>query len=183
MPPTRYVALLRGINVGGNNLIKMVALKEAFGSRGFEDVATYIQSGNVLFETPKPQRGLESDIEGMLSETFQIPVSVVLRSHKQLAAIVADAPSGFGSDPAKYRSDVVFLKAPLTAKAALKGVTTREGVDEVTAGNGVLYLSRLMSRATQSRLNRIATLPAYKSMTIRNWNTTTKVLALLNARA
>jgi uncharacterized protein (DUF1697 family) len=56
-------------------------------------------------------------------------------------------------------------------------------VDEVTAGRGVIYMSRLKARATQSRLNRVASLPAYKSMTIRNWNTTTKLLALLDARS
>ena len=179
----RYVALLRGINVGGKNLIKMPALKAAFEEDGFWDVATYIQSGNVLFETSRSKRDLARDIEAVLEATFRLPLLVVVRSHAQLAGVVAGAPKGFGRDPEAYRYDVVFLKEPLTASAAMKGLTTKEGVDAVAAGKGVLYFSRLTARATQSRLNRVASIPAYKSMTIRNWNTTTKLLALLDARA
>jgi uncharacterized protein (DUF1697 family) len=179
----RYVALLRGINVGGKNLIGMPALKTCFEDAGFDDVETYIQSGNVLFETTRPKKDLALEIEKKLERTFRLPLVVVVRSHKQLAGIVSSAPKGFGRDPAAYRYDVVFLKEPLTPAAAMKDITTKDGVDAVTTGKGVLYFSRLTARATQSRLNRVASIPAYKSMTIRNWNTTTKLLALLDARS
>ena len=177
----RYVALLRGINVGGKNLIKMTALKQCFEGRGFEDVSTYIQSGNVLFVPPKrvSRKELVRDVEAMLSDTFGVPLSVVLRSRTEMTAVVATAPKGFGREPAKYRYDVVFLKEPLTAAATMKQISMKEGVDQAWTGKGVIYLSRLTSRATSSRLNRIASLPIYKSMTIRNWNTTTKLLSLL----
>jgi uncharacterized protein (DUF1697 family) len=98
-----------------------------------------------------------------------------------MRSIIDRAPKGFGTEPAKYRYDVVFLKPPLTAKSAIKDISTKEGVDRIWAGTGVLYMSRLDSRATQSRLNRVASLPLYKHMTIRNWNTTTKLVALLDA--
>jgi uncharacterized protein (DUF1697 family) len=179
----RYVALLRGINVGGKNLIGMPALKACFEDTGFDEVSTYIQSGNVLFETSRAKRGLADAIEAKLEKAFELPLVVVVRSHAQLKAVVSDRPKGFGRDPAKYRYDVAFLKEPLTAAAGMKGVTTKEGVDVVTAGKGVIYMSRLAERAAQSRLNKVASLPQYKSMTIRNWNTTTKLLALLDARA
>ena len=182
MPVTRYVALLRGINVGGKNLVSMPALKACFESGGFAGVATYIQSGNVLFETARGKRDLASEIEAMLLRDFGLPLVVVLRSHTQLAAIVGGAPKGFGKQPDRYLSDVVFLKEPLRAHAAIKDIPARERVDTVFAGNRVLYLSRLKAKAAQSRLNRIASLPIYKSMTIRNWNTTTKLLTLLDAR-
>ena len=65
----------------------------------------------------------------------------------------------------------------------MKSVSTREGVDQAWEGDGVLYFSRLIERATQSHLSRIAGLPVYQDMTIRNWNTTTKLLALMDARA
>ena len=100
-----------------------------------------------------------------------------------MRAIVDRSPKGFGTEPATYRYDVVFLKPPLTAKIAIKDVSTKEGVDRIWAGTGVLYMSRLDSRATQSRLNRVASLPIYKNMTIRNWNTTTKLAELLEAKA
>jgi len=168
-----YVALLRGINVGGKNLIKMPALKACLEAGGFEDVVTHIQSGNVLFRAAGSGSALAGRIEEMLSKTFDYRASVVLRSHTQMIAIVEGAPDGFGANPAAYRYDVIFLKEPLTARAALKKVPTKQDVDEAYAGRGVLYFSRLISRAAQSHLSRVVSMPIYQSMTIRNWNTTT----------
>jgi uncharacterized protein (DUF1697 family) len=176
----QYVALLRGINVGGRNLIGMPALKACFEELGFQNVRTYIQSGNVLFEAAgSDQAKLTKQIEESLSETFNYESRVVLRSRKQMKDVVTHAPDGFGSDPATYRYDAIFLKEPLTAAQAMKSVKTKEGVDQAFAGKGVLYFSRLISRATQSQLARIITMPVYQSMTIRNWNTTTKLLHML----
>ena len=175
-----YVALLRGINVGGKNLIKMIDLKLCLEDVGFKDVHTYIQSGNVLFSAAgSDQVKLTKEIEDALSKTFTYESRVVVRSRKQMKDIVTHAPKGFGSDPATYRYDVIFLKEPLSAAKAMKSVATKEGVDQAFAGKGVLYFSRLSSRATQSKLARIITLPMYQSMTIRNWNTTTKLLSML----
>ena len=177
----KYVALLRGINVGGKNLIKMTDLKACFEALGLEDVSTYIQSGNVLFSADRSEQArLTIQIEEALSKTFNYKSRVVLRSHKQMKEIVARAPKSFGNDPATYRYDVIFLKAPLTAVEAMKTVTAKEGVDQAFAGQGVLYFSRLISKASQSHLTRIIGMPVYQDMTIRNWNTTTKLLSLMD---
>jgi uncharacterized protein (DUF1697 family) len=179
---TPYVALLRGINVGGKNLIGMAALKSCLEEHGFRDVATYIQSGNVVFRAGGSERAkLAPRIEAALAATFGGRLAVVVRSRVELKAIVESAPEGFGGQPSKYRYDVVFLKEPLTARAALSGVPLKEGVDEARAGPGVLYLSKRIAKASQSRLSRVSGLPIYQSMTIRNWNTTTKLLAMLEA--
>jgi uncharacterized protein (DUF1697 family) len=177
----QYVALLRGINVGGKNLIKMLALKACFEDLGFEEVRTYIQSGNVLFSATGSNATLMKQIETALSRTFDYESRVVVRSRKQMKEIVTNAPKGFGSDPATYRYDVIFLKEPLTAVRAMKSVTTKEGVDQAFAGKGVLYFSRLISKATQSHLTRIISMPVYQSMTIRNWNTTKKLLDMMES--
>lgn len=175
-----YVALLRGINVGGSNLIRMAALKASFDAQGHGDVATYIQSGNVLFTSrASNQRTLARQIETALSETSSYSSRVVVRSHAQMKRIVAAAPDGFGSRPALYRYDVIFLKDPLTADQAMKTVTARPGVDRACPGDGVLYFSRLISRASQSYFSRIVGTPSYQNMTIRNWNTTSKLLELM----
>ena len=178
----RYVALLRGINVGGKNLIRMADLKACFQENGFEDATTYIQSGNVIFGSGESNLSELTDrIERMLAANFDYEARVVLRSRKQMRSIVERAPGGFGDDATRYRYDVIFLKAPLTARTAMRSVLIKEGVDRAHAGRGVLYFSRLTSRATQSRLSRIASMPVYQSMTIRNWNTTTKLLKLLES--
>ncbi len=176
-----HVALLRGINVGGKNLIKMPELKACFEAGGFDSVVTYIQSGNVLFRAAGSGPVLARRIETMLGKTFDhYQAWAVVRSRSQMRSIVEKAPDGFGADPRAYLYDVVFLKEPLTASAALGKVSTREDVDEVFAGRGVLYFSRLRSLAARSRLNRVASLPIYQSMTIRNWNTTTRLLRMMD---
>jgi uncharacterized protein (DUF1697 family) len=175
------VALLRGINVGGKNLIKMADLKACFEAEGFSRVATYIQSGNVLFTSAGPGAALGRRIEAALGRTFGYRASVVLRTRAQLESVVERAPAGFGRQPAVFRYDVIFLKEPVTAAAAMKSVRAREGVDQVQAGRGVLYVSRLIARASQSQLARITGMPVYQHMTIRNWNTTTKLLQLMEA--
>jgi uncharacterized protein (DUF1697 family) len=184
MAGRQYLSLLRGINVGGKNIIKMTALKACFEGIGFADVATYIQSGNVLFVTPEEdETRLTADIESALSETFSYKSRVVVVPHGQLKKTVQDAPRGFGDDQTQYRYDVIFLRRPVSASEAMKSVSTREGVDQAWEGDGVLYFSRLIERATQSHLSRIVGLPVYQDVTIRNWNTTTKLLALMDARA
>jgi uncharacterized protein (DUF1697 family) len=179
---TGYVALLRGINVGGKNPIKMTELQACFEEQGFRDVSTYIQSGNVVFASDATRLAeLVTRIERMLEASFDYKASVAVRSRTQMRAVVERAPAGFGTDPNRYRSDVIFLKPPLTARAAMKSVRTKEGVDEAFPGTGVLYFARLTSRASQSQLSRLVGMPVYQSMTIRNWNTTTKLLQLVDA--
>jgi uncharacterized protein (DUF1697 family) len=181
---TQYLALLRGINVGGKNIIRMTDLKGCFEEAGFGDVATYIQSGNVLFSAPaKAESGLAAAIEKALSRAFNYNSRVVVVSHEQLRTAVKKAPRAFGAEPAKYRYDVIFLRPKLTAKEAMKSVSTKEGVDQAWAGERVLYFSRLIEKATASHLSRLVSMPVYQEMTIRNWNTTTKLLGMMDARA
>jgi uncharacterized protein (DUF1697 family) len=179
MATTRYVALLRGINVGGKNPVPMVALREAIEEGGFDDVRTYIQSGNVLFSTDRPARELEDAVEAILEKRFKIPILVVVRSERQMRAVLAKAPKGFG-DPATHHSDAIFLKAPLTSAKAMEVVHQREGVDQAWEGTGVLYFQRLSAKRTQSKMSKIVGTPTYKQMTIRSWQTTKKLVELLD---
>lgn len=179
----QYIALLRGINVGGNHIIRMADLKACFMEMGFQDVRTYIQSGNVLFYTNSSQKPpqIADTIEKNLSSQFDYTSQVMLVSHDHMKKVVAGAPSGFGQQPDLYRYDVLFLKTPLTAAKALKDIQLRENIDNAQGGDGVVYFSRLISKAGQSYLNKLIPLPVYQQMTIRNWNTTSKLLALAGA--
>jgi uncharacterized protein (DUF1697 family) len=180
MADIQYLALLRGINVGGNNIIKMADLKACFENMGFTEVVTYIQSGNVLFKSAeKDKLKLTNKIEKVLSERFNYKSRIVTVTHKELRNIVDGAPKAFGEDLDTYRCDVIFLKEPLTPGEAMKNASTKEDVDKAYKGKYVLYFSRLTSKASQSHLARIIKLPVYQNMTIRNWNTTTKLLALM----
>ena len=175
-----YVALLRGINVGGKNIIKMTDLKACVKSLGLENVETYIQSGNVLFHTGEAdQARLESRLERGSLTAFRYDFTCRgAFGWAQTKTTITQAPPGFGSEPDTYCYDVISLKQPLTSSEAMKSITTKEGVDQAFGGEEVLYFSRLASRASQSRLARIMGMPIYQSMTIRNWNTTTKLARL-----
>lgn len=179
----QYLALLRGINVGGKNIIKMTDLKASFEAMGFSEVKTYIQSGNVLFQSDEKDKvALTNRIEKALSSQFRFEARIVTVAHKELASIVREAPDGFGGDGKSYRYDVIFLKEPLTPREAMKSVSVKAGVDTAHAGKQALYFSRLIAKASQSHLTKIIGLPVYQNMTIRNWNTTTKLLALMEGK-
>lgn len=178
----QYVALLRGINVGGKNIIPMTELRACFEAMGVRHVRTYIQSGNVLFESSNADVvKLTVTVEQAFRKTFAYEAKAVVVSHEQLKTIVAGAPKGFGADK-EHKYNVVFLRAPLTAGEAVKNAPVKEGVDVATAGQQVLYFSTLVSKATSSRFPRLVGTPAYQYMTIRNWNTTVKLLALMEAQ-
>ena len=179
---TGYVALLRGVNVGGRNKVGMGELRDAFEAAGYSSVSTYIQSGNVVFDSDAPPDLLEASIEATLERRFGFPIVVVVRSDAQLASVIGDAPDGFGHDSERFLWDAIFLKTPLSSEAAMRVVEQREGVDQAWPGTGVLYFSRLRERRTQSRMSRIVGTPEYRQMTIRSWSTTTKLGSLLDAR-
>jgi uncharacterized protein (DUF1697 family) len=182
MSSQRYVALLRGINVGGRNKVAMADLRAVFARNGFDDVSTYIQSGNVLFASSARRDSIEGEIEAMLERDLELPIMVTVRSRVQMRNVLRGAPPGFGREPDKYHSDAVFLKKPLTAAKAMRVVTPKEGVDRAWPGAGVIYFRRLSARRTQSRLSRIMSTPEYALMTIRNWNTTMKLLDMIETR-
>lgn len=177
-----YIALLRGINVGGKNIIKMAGLKATFESLGYQNVQTYIQSGNVIFNTTETNKlELEGRLEAALSSAYVYDSSLVLRSVNEMRSIVDHAPVGFGSDRAAYFYDVIFLKETLPASVALEYLPPREGIDQAFPGDGVLYFIRLSTMASRSQLTRLTNLPIFPRVTIRSWNTTTRLLELMQA--
>jgi uncharacterized protein (DUF1697 family) len=177
----QHLALLRGINVGGNNLISMTDLRRCFEDAGLKNVSTYIQSGNVLFESPArdPAR-LANKIESVLTAQFGYTALVVLVSGDQLAAVVDGAPDRFGEEAAEYRYDVIFLRPPFQAREVRSTLKLKAGVDEAFVNDYAIYCRRLISKASQSHFPKLVSHPAYKSMTIRNWNTTRKLHQLMN---
>lgn len=176
------MALLRGINVGGKNIIKMADLRRAFTALGCMDVTTYIQSGNVLFESKVDNtQTLCFSIEQALAKEFTGMFPVIVLTRAQLETVVRHAPPAFGGDPARYRYDVAFVRPPARADLILPTISLKPGVDEAFERNGVLYLKRLTTRASQSHLPRLTRNIAYSSLTIRNWRTTTQLCWLISA--
>ena len=180
-----YVVLMRGINVGGKNKIPMAELKLRLEELGFADVATYIQSGNVVLRSELDAAAVSAKIEAMLPRKFQLDsptVRVAALDHGTYKKIVMQAPEGFGEDDTRYRYNVIFIMDSSPTEA-MQQIDVREGVDAVWQGDHALYFRNSMANASKSRLSRITQQPIYRSITIRNWNTTTKLLRLLEERA
>jgi uncharacterized protein (DUF1697 family) len=180
----KYVVLLRGINVGGKNKIPMAILKKCVEELGFSNVSTFIASGNVILESNKPVDEIKAQLEKALPESFKLDdelIKVLVLTRNQLQSVIDNKPEGFGEQPEKYHSDAIFLIG-IDSAWAMPLFNPREGVDKVWPGDGVIYSQRLSSQRTKSRLSKIMATPAYKSMTIRNWSTTTKLLGILKNR-
>jgi uncharacterized protein (DUF1697 family) len=181
-----YVVLLRGINVGGKNKVPMAVLKQCLEEQKFEAVRTYIQSGNVVLRSNAGAERVGAQVESILPSTFKLDSSVIkvlALNHKTYKEIVTEAPSGFGQDNANYRYCVIFLIG-VSASEAMSQIAVRQGIDAAWQGTRVIYyrLPSLTSpNATKSHLNKFTQQPLYQFATIRNWNTTVKLLEMLEA--
>lgn len=176
-----HVILLRGINVGGKNKVSMAELKICLEELGYSNVLSYINSGNILLASDKKPLEIKEQIEEVLPKKFKLDselIKILVLTKKQLQSIVENKPKGFGEEPERYYSDTIFLIG-FDAAQAMPLFNPREGVDKVWPGDGVVYSQRLGAERTKSRLNKIMESPLYKSMTIRSWNTTTKLLKIL----
>ena len=181
---TSYLVLLRGINVGGKNKVSMAELRSELEDLGFENVATYIASGNVLLDSKLGATKVAETIEAALPKRFKLDaelIRVAVLSADELEAVVERRPKGFGDEPDTYNSDAVFLMG-VDADEAFRVFSPKEGVDRVWPGKGVIYSERLTARRTASRLNRIMSSPHYQSMTIRSWQTTLALRDLMRKR-
>lgn len=176
-----YILLLRGINVGGKNKLPMGELKTYLEELGYSDVRTYIASGNVIVRSEKSAKEVRTEVEAALPTQFKLDselIKVLVLTPDQLRAVIDSRPKGFGDEPTKYHSDVIFL-IDIDRETAMAVFDPRDGVDTVWPGTGVIYSQRLSELRVKSRLNTIIGTAAYKSMTIRNWNTTSKLLELV----
>lgn len=180
---TAWVALLRGINVGGRNKVPMADLRALLADLGFEDVATYIQSGNAIFSSSQSAADIAARIETELPRRMALDqdlVRTLVLSASAMSSVVDAAPAGFGADPDTYRYDVLFTFG-LGADAVASDLPAHPDVDQLWAGPGVVYFQRLIALASRSRLSKVASLPVYQDLTIRNWRTTTTLRDMVNA--
>ena len=178
---TRYITLLRGVNVGGKNKVIMSELKKYLEELGFSNVSTYIASGNVILDSEKDPEEIKFLIETVLPEKFKLDgefIKVLVLSRDQIQAIMDNKPEDFGEQPDTYHSDAIFL-IEKSVDQVIKVFNPREGVDKIWPGNGVIYSQRLSALRTKSRLNKAIGTPEYKFMTIRSWNTVTKIMEMM----
>ncbi|MGH2808448.1 MAG: DUF1697 domain-containing protein [Actinomycetota bacterium] len=175
------MALLRGINVGGKNKVDMKQLKAVFEDVGMTSVRTYINSGNVIFDTTERGRArVTPRVEKAIAQRFGFEVKVLLRDLRTMRALVHEIPRGW-TDDAVMRCYVMFLWDPVARPSVLKQVTFKPEMDDVRYIAGAIVWRVDRKNITRSGMTKMMGTPLYKQMTIRSVNTTRKLLELMEA--
>ena len=173
------IALIRGINVGGNSRVSMSELKEHFKAHGFTNVSTYINSGNVLFESDeKDLVKLVETCETIVKDNFAVTTGIAVLPVAELHDALDHAPSWWNTDPAS-KHNAIFVIAPAKAEAVMMAVgEAKPEYEKVAHYKNVIFWSAPLQSFSHSRWQKIVGSAAYKDVTIRNANTAIKLRAL-----
>jgi len=178
MPPSSQtvVSLLRGINVGGRNKVAMSKLTELFELLGFNDVRSYLQSGNVLCSTSKlSNAALQRRIEKGIVEELDLEISVLCRTGREMELVVKNNPFLKKNDVDPAKLHVTFLQKPVDEALVKKLSESRRGKDSFRAEGATIYLhcpdGYARTKLTTQFFERELGVPA----TTRNWKTVNKL--------
>lgn len=175
-----YIALLRGVNVGGKSIVSMAALKDCFEGLGFQNVTTYINSGNVIFSTEQGSSNeIASHIEAALDQAFDPGIHVLVKAKKELEKLVANVPEEWVNNT-ETRCDVMFLWPAIDNERVLEELPTKPDLETVSYVPGAVIWHIDRPLITKSRMARIIGTPVYKQITTRNITTVRKLVALTN---
>jgi uncharacterized protein (DUF1697 family) len=166
-----YVALLRGVNVGGHNRVPMPALRATCESIGCTEVATYIQSGNVILTSSLAAEKLRTELESAIAEQIGVTTAVMVRTHAELADVVSGNPFP-DADPGHLH--VAFL-AEVPAAAQAEALAGLEQPPEELALRGTELYFRLPNGIGRAKLPALAGRKLKVGATVRNWRTVLKL--------
>lgn len=174
----KYVALLRGINVGWNKKVDMKELKKLSEKLGFQNVSTYINSGNLFFESEEKENAIMSALEKWIEEHFGFFVPIVLRNQSQIESICSAIPKHWTNDDS-MRTDVIFLWNEVNNPDVIKE-TKHKAVDTLIYVDGAIIWGLDRNDYAKSGMHDFIGTRVYKHMTARNVNTTRKILEIMN---
>ena len=175
----QYIVLLRGINVGGNNKVSMASLRIALSEAGFEDVKTYINSGNLLLKSDLPINRINDLVEDVIENTFGFKVYALTLSEDIFKNIAKTLPNEWVNN-SDMKCDVMFLWSDIDDSKILESLTIRPGIDNIKYVKGAVLWSIDRARINKSGLNKIVGTSIYKKITIRNCNTVRKLNTMLD---
>jgi uncharacterized protein (DUF1697 family) len=174
---TRQIVLLRGINLGSRNRIAMAALRELFSEAGFDDVQTYLQSGNVVLTSSTSPEGLARKCERLIADRFGLEIAVVVRTRKELAAVVRRNPLGdVAVDPKRYQ--VSFMSAKPSRATVKQLEAARVDPERFVVAGREAYAWHPKGVARSRLWALLAGTGLGVTATSRNWTTVTRLLEL-----
>jgi len=176
-----YVALLRGINVGGNNKVDMKQLKKTFEQAGMNNVVTYINSGNSVFtHNSRSKVKVAQTLEAAILESFGLQIKVLVLDLHDMHTIMAALPETWTNDE-KMKSDVLFLWDEINDESVLDKLVVKPDIDTVIYVPGAILWSVSKQNVTRSGMSNIIGSKMYRQTTVRNVNTTRKIYELMLA--
>ena len=176
---TTYIALLRGINVGGKNKIDMKELKATFSGAGFSDVRTYINSGNVIFSSDKNEPAVKTICETIISENFNLNIPVGVISAADLCAALSNRPNWWGTDPDSKHNAIFVIPPMKTAEVLAQIGEVKPEYEKLDYYGNLIFWSAPIATYSRTRLTKIVqSKAAYNAITIRNANTAFKLAEL-----
>lgn len=175
----KYIALLRGINVGGNNRVAMADLRACFERAGFSEVRTYINSGNVIFESPLTSKPELVDVcESAIQKQFGFRVICSVITAAELRAALDQAPAWWGK-ATDHSHNAIFAIAPSTAQQVSDAIgPIKPEFEQVKVVEPIIFWSAARTTIGRTRYSKVMGTAAYQQITIRNANTTNKLLEL-----
>lgn len=176
-----YVALLRGINVGGKNKIEMTRLKTSFLAAGCVDVSTYINSGNVIFSDSRSPSQIISILESAIETDFGFRVPTILRTATEIREVCQQIPMEWSND-SEQKTDVLFLWDAVDEARVVEQLSIKPEIETVRYFPGVLVWNVRRENVTRSSIPKLVKSDLYKSVTIRNINTVRKIDAVMQGR-
>ncbi|GAC1388014.1 MAG: DUF1697 domain-containing protein [Candidatus Saccharimonadales bacterium] len=175
-----YLALIRGINVGGHHTIRMMDLVTTLNASGLINCQSYIQSGNIIFNaTQRSVIKLSQHIEKVLSDQFNIRAKVAVFTMSDWESIIKQAPCDWGVDTTWKHNLLVLVQAIPSSEVAAAIGTIKPDIEILVPGNRVLYQSMSRTQFGKTTTGKLANNPIYQIMTVRNFNTATKLLHLM----
>ncbi len=166
----RYVALLRGINVGGNQKVEMKKLKTLFESLSCINVSTYINSGNVFFESSESQKNLQKKVEASLKKEFGFDIPALIKTEQEIKKITGAIPKTWQND-SEQKTDVAYLFSDIDSKEIVNILPTKKEFIDIKYVKGAIIWNVKRKNINKSHLTKIIGHKSYKFMTIRNVNT------------
>ena len=165
-----YIALLRGINAGNQRRVEMKKLKSLFESLGYINVCTYINSGNVFFESDEKQNNIRENIETNIRKEFGLRIPTLIKTQKQIKKIADSIPNEWQNN-SDQKSDVAYLFPEIDSKKTLLELPIKKEFIDIHYVDGAIFWNIDRKNYNKSHINKIISHELYQFMTIRNVNT------------
>lgn len=166
----KYIALIRGINVGGNRKVEMKRLRNLFESLGYENVSTYLNSGNVIFKSDTEREVLQNDIPKKLKKEFGFEIQTLIKKDKEIKNIANVIPKEWLND-SEQKTDVAYLFPEIDSKKTIDELPIKKEFIDIRYVKGAIIWNVKKKEYNKSHLNKIISLKQYQLMTVRNVNT------------